>query len=80
MSENKFKIARLSAQKSLQACANVTELSISTFALREESPKNFRLYELKKIYDSFPPTAQKLLLESINEFFLNSDMTNYDLQ
>ena len=68
-----FITARKASGKTL---AQITELaglkSITTYMGREDDPRQFRLSELKGMYDGINDTAKTILLDAVNGIFLPS--------
>ena len=68
--DNKFKTAFRASNLSQIEMAELTKLSGPTICARKDYPGQFRLEELKQLYDEMNDVGKQILLEAVNEFFL----------
>lgn len=69
--KDKFGAARGASGKTIEQTTALAGLkSTNTYMGREGEPAQFRLGELKGMYDGFNDIAKDLLFEAVQEFFL----------
>lgn len=67
----KFKAAIRASGLTLQEAADLAKVSRPTLVSRQDDPMQFRLYELKGIYDGMDATGRGLLTDAVSEIFLS---------
>lgn len=66
--DNRFRAARKASDMTLEQAATCCDISKVTYRLREVSPEDFRLSELKGLYSQLTDTAKPILLEAVRLF------------
>lgn len=69
-SHSKFKASIKASGLTLKQAGELAELSIPTITERQETPMQFRLKELKGLYNGMDENGKLLLVEAVNEIFL----------
>lgn len=65
-----FAAARAAQGVNQITAAKTADLSEASYVGREKTPGQFRLIELKRLFKSYGPNSQRILLEAIKAFFL----------
>lgn len=69
MQENLFVAARKASGVTQHQAAEVSDVSVGTYAQRERRPQDFRLGELAALYDVYGDGAKTILLDAVRSFF-----------
>ena len=69
----KFKASVKASGMTLQEASELAGISKPTMCSRLEEPSQFRLYELKSLYNGMGQVGMSLLLEAVNDFFCHED-------
>lgn len=69
MTDNLFVAARKASGQTQAQAAATCKLAVGTFGDRERKPADFRLGELRRMYDTFGEGARMVLMQAVDSFF-----------
>lgn len=70
VNQDKFIAARKASDVTLETASKLAEVSMPTYIAREKHPDQFRLSELKGVYDGLNDIGKSLVREGLAEIFL----------
>lgn len=73
LSENKFRAARRASDMTAEKAGDICGISRATYQQREASPEDFRLSELKMMYENLSATAKPIMVDAIGLFICGND-------
>ncbi len=66
----KFAAARKASDMTLSTASELANVTVQTYISRERHPEQFRLCELKGVYDGMTDTGKAILRDGLDEIFL----------
>lgn len=67
---HKFKAAIRASNLTLKQASELVGVSVPTISERQEAPMQFRLGELKALYDGMDDVGKRLIKEALDSIFL----------
>ena len=73
MAENNFRAARRASDITLESAGEICAVSRVTYQQKETNPGNFRLSELKALYEALSDTSKDIMRQAVVFFICGDD-------